>query len=190
MSREPDIVIPTSEGAIVGRIPSLRGKEDVEAVIDQLVPKAPRRPRRKVMGPLEGTKWHTGIAYAYGFIDEQVAQQLERIPRNPSGEHSGMAEYAALARVAEHHVCEYVAYARRNGRIYRYKDDVGSWEWIADRLGCTPREAARRYEKLPEPPLTRPEHAADCSASREHLRMDRKGWGCPCGATGKLDWTP
>jgi len=147
--------------------------------------------KRKPMGPLPDTEWRTGIAYAYGIIDELVTAELERIPRDPSGEHSGMAEYAALARVAEHHVAEYVAYARRNARISRPANGVGSWEWIAERLGCTPIQAEKKYGKLPEPPLgvMRKDHGPACGEyPTERLRRDLKGWGCACGAAGKLDW--
>jgi hypothetical protein len=137
--------------------------------------------RRKFMGPLSDTEWSTGLAYGYGFIDEEVAEELARIPLNPSGEHAPMAEYAALARVAERKAAEGVAYARRNGM---------TWQWIGERLGVTAQAAQQRYGKLPKPPmLLRADHGPECADTHipERLRRDRKGWGCKCGAAGELD---
>jgi hypothetical protein len=136
--------------------------------------------RRKFMGPLASAEWHTGIAYAYEFIDEEVAGEMAvaGIPRNPSGEFSGMAEYAALARVADRKVAEYVAYARRNRQ---------TWEWIGTRLGVTPQAAQQRFGKLPAPPLALSKDHRDEDCITVHLRRDKKGWGCKCGAFGKLD---
>jgi hypothetical protein len=137
--------------------------------------------KRKKMGPLPSAEWHTGIAYAYQFIDEEVAAELVAagIPLSPSGEFSGMAEYAALARVADRKVAEMVAYARRNRQ---------TWEWVGDRLGVTAQAAQQRFGKLPVPPLDlhKDHNGDDCVTV--HLRRDRKGWGCKCGAFGKLDY--
>ncbi|MGY1673484.1 hypothetical protein [Geodermatophilus sp. SYSU D00710] len=47
---EPDIVIHTAEGSIVGQVKSLKGRGDAEAVIAQLLkggPLAARAPRRR-----------------------------------------------------------------------------------------------------------------------------------------------
>lgn len=136
--------------------------------------------KRKVMGPLSSAEWHTGIAYAYEFIDEEVAAELVAagIRRNPSGEYSGMAEYAALARVADRKVAEYVAYARRNGQ---------TWAWVGERLGVTAQAAQQRFGKLPVPPIDLRKNHRDEECVTIHLRRDRKGWGCKCGAFGKLD---
>ncbi len=125
------------------------------------------------------TQWHTGIAYAYGIIDKLVAEELQHTGIAPDlvGTHSGLAEYAALARVADHHVAEYVAHMRRNG--------VKSWAAIGEQIGVTAQAAQQRFGKLPPVPADTGGHKhEDCYL---RLRRDRKGWGCKCGAVGSLD---
>ena len=140
---------------------------------------------RKFMGPLADTEWSTGLAYSYGYVDQDVAQELTRIPRQPSGEYSVLAERAALARAADHGVAEAVAFAKR----------TMTWQWIGDQLGVTAQAAQQRYGKIPPPPdeyrwdsptqsSVRLHTDEGCSAS---LRRDRKSWGCKCGAVGRLD---
>lgn len=137
--------------------------------------------KRKFYGPIAEAVWSTGLALSYEFIDEDVAEELQRIPLQPSGQHSVLAEYAGLVAVAERRAAECVSYARANGM---------SWQWIGDQLGVTPQAAQQRYGKLPKPVfVSRDAHGDECQARTitERLRRDRKGWGCKCGAAGKLD---
>lgn len=136
---------------------------------------------RKRYGPDPETEWRTGLAITYDRIDEEVAEELERIPLQPSGQHSVLAEHAALTRVAERRTAETVAFARQNGM---------SWAWVGDQLGVTPQAAQQRFGKLPKPPYTiRSEHGPECGEAMipERLRRDRKAWGCKCGVVGVLD---
>lgn len=141
--------------------------------------------KRKIPGPLADAEWHTFLALGYQFIDEEVAEELGRIPKQSSGEWSGLAEHAALVRVAEHRTSEYVAFAKRSM----------SWAWVGEQLGVTAQAAQQRFGKIPAPP---DEYRWDSDTKkgislhtedgcRVRLRRSRKGWGCKCGALGKLD---
>lgn len=141
---------------------------------------------RKFPQPLPDTEWHTFLALSYDRIDEEVAGVLERIPLQPSGEYSVLAERSALVAVAERRTAEAVAFAKRSM----------TWQWIGEQLGVTAQAAQQRYGKLPAPP---DEYDWDSKTKRSitrhtdegcfaQLRRDRKGWGCKCGAVGKLDW--
>lgn len=106
--------------------------------------------------------------------------ELAAIPVQPSGQHSVLAEDAALVRAAERRTAESVACARQNGM---------SWAWVGEQLGVTPQAAQQRFGKVP-PPVYVPtdQHGAECAGGfTTRLRRDRKGWGCPCGAAGQLD---
>lgn len=78
----------------------------------------------------------------FGFIDDDMAEELAGIPTDPSGRHAALAEYAALARVAARKTAEGVAYARRDG---------ATWQWIGERLGVTAQAAQQRYGKVTRP---------------------------------------
>src|SRR4051794_19256953 len=99
---------------------------------------------RKFHGPLADTEWKTGLAITFDSIDEDVADELRRIPVQPSMEHSVLAERAALTRVAERRMAECVANARDNGM---------SWAWIGAQLDVTPQAAQQRFGKLPRRPI-------------------------------------
>lgn len=142
--------------------------------------------RRKFMGPLADEEWRTGLAITYPHVDEDVAEELARVPVQPSGEHSVLAERAALVRAAERRTAEAVIYARGNRM---------SWQWIGDQLGVTAQAAQQKYGKLPSQPDEYRWDSANQKAASLHtedgcharLRRDRQGWGCKCGAVGKLD---
>lgn len=137
--------------------------------------------RRRISGPVEPDGgWRSPLAYAWGIIDTEIADDLDQHPPTLGKYHTVMAEYAALRRYAEHRLAECVAYARRNVHANRW-----SWEDLAGEIGMTAREAERLFGKIPPPPFLSAEHHADgCDVLSVHLRPDRKGWYCPCGAIG------
>lgn len=141
--------------------------------------------RRRPAGPIEPDGgWRSPLAYAWGLIDGEIADDLERHPPTLGKYHTVMAEYAALRRYAEHKLAECVAFARRNAWSNGW-----SWEDLAGEIGMTAREAERLFGKIPSPPfLSNEHHTEGCDSLSVHLRRDRKAWGCPCGAAGTLDY--
>lgn len=136
----------------------------------------------KRTGPVEPEGgWRSPLSYAWGLIDSDIADDLERRPPTLGKYHTVMAEYAALRRYAEHRLAVCIAYARRNAYSNKW-----SWDDIAGEIGMTAREAERLFGKVPPPPfLSKEHHAADCDYLAMHLSQDWKTWDCPCGETAK-----